>query len=148
VQEVFYNNTDYTTVTDLTTTNPSVIEGLGVLEQWLGARGGGLIHATRFGAAILANEHYVVHEDDYTLVTRQGTPIVNGAGYLNVDPDSNQATSGFWMMATSGMTAFRSPIEYNEGYDLPTNKQTGIAERAWSVILDCDEVAAFHVTGL
>lgn len=146
-QQALYVADDYFSAapTDLTTGSAS--EGIALMEQWLGQMGGGIIHTTRYGAQHLIADAQVRNYDDFLLYTRQGTPVVNGAGYLNVSPAGVLASSGFYMWATPWLMLYRSGVEYNQGYDLPTNKQTGIAERAYAIVPDCDARASFLVAG-
>ena len=146
-QEALYISDDYFSSAPADLGSGSVSEGLGLMEQWLGGIGGGLIHVTRFGAQYLIADGKVKDYDDFLLYTRQGTPVVNGAGYANVTPDGVAALADtFWMWATPWMTLHRSPVIYSSGYGLGTNKETGIAERAYSIATDCDARAAFLVS--
>jgi len=114
----------------------SIINALALAEQYSAENFGGLgvIHVNRFGAAYLSEHRAVVrNKDDHTLITAQGIPIVNGAGYGTNGPGATVPTGdNFFMYVTGPMHLFRRPTIYNEGYELQTNTQAGLAERIYA----------------
>lgn len=145
-QQALYLGVDYVTPTVLNGgVAVSMLEALALLEQEVGRIGGGVVHATRYGATYLASTRYVKDESGM-LVTKQGTPIVAGAGYVNESPAGVAATGKtFWVFLTPMFSLARSPIMYHETYTLSQNEQDGLAERAWTAALDCGEVIAVLV---
>ncbi len=148
IQEAFFSDNSLIADADFLDLGAgAAVEGIALLEQWLGGVGGGLIHVMRYGAEHLIAEAKVRDYDDFLLYTRQGTPVVNGAGYQNIDSLGAPNASGYFLWASPWMTAYRTPVMFNEGYDLRKNKQTGIAERQFSVVQDCSIGAYYQVTG-
>lgn len=129
-----------------------VVEGLGLLEDWLGAEYGslGVIHMTRAGAMSAFNG-VMLQRAGARLETSLGTPVVAGAGYPGGSPAGAAATAGTtWMYATPALSGYRSEIfpSIARGGDLldrSDNTLYAIAERNYVLMWDDCGVAAVQV---
>lgn len=104
-----------TTATDVTPTPGTAIKplhGLALLESSLGSSGFGevgVVHATRSGATSIGLG--LCHEED-VLLTKLGTKVVAGSGYLGTGPDGNAPSgSKTWLYATGPVSVRLGSIE-------------------------------------
>ena len=122
-------------------TPQSITAALALAEQYSAERfgGKGVIHTNRAGAAWLASKRgVIVDENDHTLTTAQGTPIVNGAGYGVNGPGATVPTAGnFFIYVTGPIHLYRGSVIYTQGQDLQTNTETGLAERIYTAENEC-----------
>jgi hypothetical protein len=119
----------------------NIAHAIGELEQRLGASYPGLpmIHMTRRAAALAGGAVMAFPGADFTLATIQGTPIANGSGYSGtVGPDSTDADAGSeWLYGTGLVSVFRGADIKTSTYDLEHNKRMALAERIYSVTVEC-----------
>lgn len=115
----------------------SLVGAIGTAEQVLGARypGGGIIHMNRYLANQAASEYLLLP----TGTTVQGTEVANGAGYIaNADESSlPTGTELTTIYATGLVTIWRGPIEVHVVTEPTTNTTLAIAERTFSMAVDC-----------
>lgn len=113
---------------DLTPCCEAVVSAVGALEQYAGENYGGLpvLHLSRANTAYLAAAGYVVMNVDGSLQTVQGTPIANSPGY---DPTTA------WI--SGAVHIWRTPVEVHAVDSVMTNTAQGLAERVYSVAVDC-----------
>ncbi len=125
-------------------------EGLALLEGAIGLTGRqGVIHAGRDTASVWSDYKYA---GDH-LLTRLGTPVAAGGGYVGVVPDGQAALSADqgWAFATGAVEVRRSaeieivPGSLAEALDRATNLVTYIAERNYLVVWDTQLQAAVLV---
>jgi hypothetical protein len=120
---------------DLTPTAGTAVspkEALGILEQHASDNYNGLpmLHVSRYGAAFLAGEMQV-DKDNWTLHTKQGTPVVNGGGYHGGGPAAAGAGQ-FWLYATGQVNLWQSPVSAaTEGLDVRHNVAQVLVERTY-----------------
>lgn len=82
------------------------------------------------GAAVIAASQLALFPSDNNdgrLFTANGTPVIAS---FAVDTDV--------VLISGGITILQSEIAVSEGYDLTHNTNMAIAERAYSIIVDCD----------
>lgn len=116
---------------------------VGLLEQYAGVNYSGtpLFHVSKFGATFLPLEVGM------PLTTKQGTPVVNGAGYNDADGPLalTAGTNEFWLYASGQIHLWWTPVVVSAGMDLQDNSAAALAERI--VIATVDQfVAAVLVT--
>lgn len=118
------------------------VEALALAEEWASKNYNGLplIHMGRYAAIHLAKDSLLLPGLDGSLVTVLGTPVVVGSGYSG-------ATAGvFDMWVTGQMTAWHGPTVISTAEDTTHNKGLAVAERVWSVSVDCDVVGKITAT--
>jgi hypothetical protein len=105
-----------------------ILAAVASLEQYAGRNYAGLpvLHLSRTQTAVLAAANYVVVNVDGSLQTVQGTPIANSPGYEEFVP---------WI--TGAVHIWRTPIEVHSVDSVMTNTAQGLAERIYSVAVDC-----------
>lgn len=86
----------------------------------------GTIHASRGDVAGWFGESMVEHEADWSVVTGQGTPVANGAGY---------SKGNFYV--TGQVTIWRGGVATYVVADHLTNRRMAIAERVYVIGYDC-----------
>ncbi len=109
-------------------------EAIGLLEGWLAENyeGAGLIHMSRV-AAVWGCHHQVIGAGlDGTLATCQGTPVANGAGYVDAD---NYAAATGQITLLRGPVMVRSAPSMNVGLECVPPRV--IAERTYVPLIEC-----------
>lgn len=108
-------------------TEPLVFD-VGILEAWAAANYGGtpLLHIDRATAALLIAAGYITPTIDGGLITGQGTPVANGAGY----PTQT-------LFITGAVHMWRTPMQVHSADAHLLNTSQGLAERVYTVATDC-----------
>ena len=118
------------------------VKALRLLEEEIATVGNGMIHMTPGLATELAdNGSIAAGRDNQMRTVGNGTLVVVGAGYLDVDPDSWAAPGAneAWAFASGPVGFIRSEIfissgSYSESLDRSTNTATFIAERNYVLV--------------
>lgn len=121
----------------------SVTRALGIAEHILATTAsGGMISVSRGGAAFLGESRNVKGENGM-LETIQGSRIINGAGFQEAGPTGAAALTGeqFYIFVHGAMDLYAGPVIYNQGQDLSTNTERGVAERLYSSTVQCQVTA-------
>jgi hypothetical protein len=122
-----------TLATTATATAPAtattIISAIGILEQYLAGQvpGRGYIHLTALAATYAAANHLLIRNLDGTLETYLGTPIV-----VNSEPSMINVA-----YASGPIKLWRGPVEVNDAPNLLVNKGRAIAERLYSLVIEC-----------
>lgn len=116
----------------------SVEAGIAALEQYVGS-GGGYIMANRYGASWLTTSRQVTSEVP-SLHTRLGTPIVGGRGFGETGPNGQALTAAgnFFAFVTGPVHMTAGGVLYNQGIDVTTNTERGLAEQLFAFTMECD----------
>lgn len=103
-------------------------DSIGALEQLAASTYAGLpvLHMNRRTAASALCCHALRVNLDGSLVTAQGTPVANAAGY----PDG-------LVFITGAVHAWRTPVNTYDVNDTASNQALALAERIWSVGTEC-----------
>lgn len=115
-----------------------LVEGVATLEQWIGERYGGLpiLHMSRYGATHTSS-HGLLRPQGTDLVTYQGTPVANGAGYGAAGPGAVTAAAGeFWVYVTGQVNLWQGPLTKVSAPDPGQNRMLGLAERTYVPVVD------------
>jgi hypothetical protein len=99
------------TATSLSATPVSAARGLGLIQQWISDTVGaqGVLHLPPVAAPAL-NDHLAASGP--RMLTRLGTPVAVGAGYLNTAPGGAAAAAGVaWLYATGPVQVNRSETQ-------------------------------------
>lgn len=102
---------------------------LGILEQYAGANSGFLpvIHTNRLGASLLRD--LKIDESKWTIHTKQGSPVANGAGYEGATIGAVTPTAGqAWVYVTTGLFIMQYDHDTKEGRNLATNTASALVE--------------------
>lgn len=120
-----------------------IVEGMAILEGYAASNYGGpaTIHMARSTAVVAFAEDLLTADLNYTVHTKQGTPVANGGGYEdNLGPDGAPAAEGeAWMYVTGPVTVVRTPVVSNRvlGASEGLNVQNALAERMVTVVVEC-----------
>lgn len=135
--EALLNAEVFTAVTEDLATAANLQAAIGAAEQWLGSNypGLGIIHADRTQTTNATALGIVERGVDFPLETKQGTPWANSAG-LGAD-DGTAPISPSAIYASGLITVWRGPVHVNRADDLPLNTTLAIAERHYSMAIDC-----------
>lgn len=118
----------------------ALAQAVGVLEQWLSARGRtGIIHAPRWLAPVM-DELGIVHRDGPRMRTLLGNAVAFGSGYSGQGPEGTDDTS-VWLYATPQVTIRRSTIMEQRSFDPRINQPFDLAERLYVADWPCEAVA-------
>lgn len=130
----------------------SVVDGVSLLEEWLGDNycGVGILHTPRTVAPYAAANRQIEGTNP-RLTTTLGSRWAFGAGYsVNTGPDGVEAAAGSaWIYATGQINLWRSPIFMQPGaleqaFNRRTNDVEILAERVFVLSREC-AVAAVRV---
>lgn len=126
-------------VTPTPGTPVGVVDGVAILEEWIAERYGGLplLHMSRYGATHTSSKG-LLRPDGTDLVTFQGTPIANGAGYGNTGPGGVVATypGRYWVYVTGQVTLYQGPLVKAEATDHTHNHERALVERTYVPVVD------------
>lgn len=118
----------------------SLVQAVGLLEQWLATRGRtGIIHAPRWVAPVL-DAAGVVHRDGPRLRTVLGNGFAFGSGYTGQGPEGVE-DGQVWLYATPQVTIRRSDIIERRSFSISTNTPFDLAERMYVVDWPCGAAA-------
>lgn len=135
--------------TNLTATAVDPATAIGLLEQFLAERYGGIgvIHVPRLAVATL-KAHQLIYADGPQLVTCLDTPVAAHSADTNTAPNGDAAGEDTaWAYITPALRITRSPV-FSDEHDLKlldrkTNDLYAVAERYYSVGWDdCGHAAA------
>jgi hypothetical protein len=122
---------------DATATNDTSIAGvIALAEGWLADNyeGQGLLHMSRTTAALAYAAQALVANLDGTLMTPQGTPVANGAGYQTV------LTKGM-VIASGQVTIIRGPVDVRtapgQNVGALCEPPRALAERTFVPLIEC-----------
>jgi hypothetical protein len=137
VQEQLLNGeaADITPVAGTPVTN--VKQALGLLQQYAADQYSGLplLHANRYGTEVLSGQLEL--GENWTLTTKQGTPIANGGGYSATGPGGAAAPDGaFWVYVTGQVNIWRGALEVVPAPALKANRAQALAEATYAASVD------------
>jgi hypothetical protein len=123
-------------------------EALGAAEQSIGAKyaGEGVLHMDRFSATQLA---FYLNRSGTSLRTyAANTPVVVGDGYIDVPVGGDPVIAGTTVVGTGPIAITRGPVidltpEASAGFGMATNDMTAVVERAYLVLVDNPQGAAY-----
>lgn len=135
-------------ITPGATTPVSVVNGIALLEQYIGANGSGqgVILATRREATIAISNHLIRPNDAHTMLqTRLDTPVAALGGFNGLmGPNGVAATTGqAWMFALGSRPVVRrsgitmNPDVREQALRTTNNNFQVFAEQTYSVGFDC-----------
>lgn len=107
------------------------LQATGLLEQYAAEQYVGLpiIHANRLGTALLDPE---VDPDNWTLNTKQGTPVANGGGYNGAGPAGAVAPAGStWVYISGQVNIWQGELMIAGGDALADNRHLMLAEATY-----------------
>jgi hypothetical protein len=109
-------------------TQDNVVEAIAALEQYAAENYAGMpvLHMNRATATWAISQDVVVGSLDGTLMTVQGTPVANSAGY----PDGV-------IFVTGQVHLWRTPVQAFQAPNLSTNTSMALAERTYVLSTDC-----------
>lgn len=116
------------------------VQALALLEQYAASMYGSrpTIHVSRFGATHMAAAKLTDQDSNYTMSTRQGSPIANCSGHEKTGPGAVVATATqFWMYVTGHVAVYRSKAEYLQGVNIQNNQMTGSVQRVYAPTYEC-----------
>ena len=120
-----------------------IVEGIGVLEEAIGACYGGVpvLHIPR-SALVHMDSFGIVKPSGGKLSTLSGSLVNAGAGNQHTGPNGAvPAYPNVWLYATGQITGRRTAIEYpstiRDGFDQSRNQLVYIAERTYVLGWDC-----------
>lgn len=131
------------------TSTPSLVNGLGFLEQAMAERLGaqGIIHAPVYLAPTFA-DHWLTETDSAGRVrtTTSGSLVVFGGGYPPIAPDGTRSgATESWLYASGPIVVRRAPVIVTETFSGTSstagNVATVLAERQYAVLMDCPLLA-------
>lgn len=143
-------------VTPVPGTAISITAGVALLEQYLGVNnhGQGVLHMSRREATFAASSR-LLREDTGgpMLLTKLGTPVAAGGGYLGVTgPNATAAVApAHWIYATGvpyirRTSVFMTPPNRANALDQRNNNFAILAERTYAVNWDCVTAAVLVTT--
>lgn len=126
-------------VTPTPGTGVNPVEGVAFLEQWIGERYGGLplLHMNRYGTTYTVSKG-LLRPAGTDLVTFQGTPVANGAGYGSAGPDAVTATypGEYWIYATGQVNLWQGPLVRVTAPEVGQNRMLGLVERTYVPVIE------------
>lgn len=126
-------------VTPTPGTPVGVIEGVAILEEWIAERYGGLplLHMNRYGTTHTSSKG-LLRPEGTDIVTFQGTPIANGAGYGQTGPGAVVATypGRYWIYVTGQVNLWQGPLVKAQAVDHAQNFERALAERTYVPVVD------------
>lgn len=125
---------------------------LSLLERAIASTGRqGLIHADP--AVTTAWAQYLESDGTRLTTIANGTQVISGAGYRDIDPDAgaaNNATTQGWAFASGPVAVMRSPAQVLIGFDQSVNSQVVLVERVylatWDTALQTGVLVDFTAT--
>jgi hypothetical protein len=137
VQEQLLNDRaeDITPAAGTPVTN--VKQALGLLQQHAADLYSGLplLHANRYGTEIISGQ--LEMGANFSLTTKQGTPIAVGGGYSATGPGGAAAPDGaFWVWASGQVNIWRGPLEVVPAPMLRSNRAQALAEATYVASVD------------
>jgi hypothetical protein len=124
----------------------SPAQALAALEDYIGQTYGslGVIHGSRGSASTLDTR---IVQSGSRLVTKVGTPVVAGAGYLGLSPALAAPAAGeTWLFASPTLFGYRGEVFTNAALDRTKNDHYALAERQYVVGFDPCGVGAVRMT--
>lgn len=115
----------------------SAKEAVALLEQYAGERYAGVpyLHVNRYGTVFVPHEDA---DDDGSIRTKQGSIIVNGAGYGPVGPGAAEAAEGqFWVYATGFVNLWSADVTDVSTVLHNQNRVHVLAERTYAMTVQC-----------
>lgn len=124
----------------------SLTAAIALAEDYAGTVYGGtpIFHVSRSTAVYgLGAAEVFDNSLDWTITTKQGSLVANGAGYsANIGPTGVPAAAGTaWLYITGMVTMVRGPLSVFRDLDWEENNQTVLAERAYIPLVDCFKAA-------
>lgn len=122
-----------------------LLDAIALAEKYAGTVYGGIptFHVDRGVAALALAAQAFENSLDWTITTRQGSYVANGAGYsANIGPTGvAPAATEAWLYITGQVYITRLPLQVNRVLDVEQNNQVVLAERAYVATADCFKAA-------
>ena len=130
----------------ITTAPLSPVRLLARLEQWLADNyaAQGVLHLTREAGSVFASQG-LIRESGSRMLTRLGTPVAVGGGYVNQSPDGTEAEDGqFWAYMSPAVIYYQGAVgsDTATALDKRRNDLLATAFRSYVVGYDSCGVAA------